>query len=441
MEDQHLTPELLDALVRYELPPIVLSGLIWNHLLAVCPGCAEGVEEWKASVAGKPSYDAAFAAAQKRVEAELTLRAYEEEGRKATREFHELMRTPPEKRLAKIKGATRRFGSVALTDMLLEQCKQAVQDDPRQAVHFASLACEVAVRIKGAGGAERQVLSTAWEGYCLSASGSPREAEKRLQFARKTFRSYELVDSLVHAELDFLEGIVLKDLRRLPEAQTMLSRARLIFRLARENVKATRALLALATVHRIQGKLDEALNALHEATRSIDPEEEPRLYLIARHNLASCYYERGEIEAAKRVLEESRPEYARCGDHAVELRRMWLEGRIARAEDRFEEAEQHFQRTARGFEKLEIGYDTALVALELAELFLAQGKTAAVKALSERLQPVLAYNDLHQEAIAALTLFQNAAAQELVTSAMLKRLRDRLEEMRAQPRASTGVEA
>lgn len=441
MEDQHLTPELLDALVRYELPPIVLSGLVWKHLLAVCPACAAGVEAWQAGVAGKRTYDAAFEGAQRRLQEEVARATEASSERKARRELQELLRTEVSRRPARVRRGIKRFRTLALASLLLEECIAHLNADPREALAFASLAREVALRATEPGSEEQAVTALAWVGNTLRACGKLAEATETIAAARSELHDKSLTDPLVFADLDRFEGMLLKDRRSLSQAESLLSRAKLIYRLMRQHVDVNRALLVLSDVHKLQGRLDEALNDLHEACRSIDRDENPYLYLAARHNLATLYYEHGEIEAARTVLEEMREEYDRSDNQMVVLQRTWLEGRIARGEERFQEAERFLQRAAVGFEKLEIGYDTALVALDLAELYLAEGKSAAVKGLAERLQPVLAFSDLHQEAVAALVLFQNAAAQELANTAMLKRLRERLEEMRAQPRASTGVEA
>lgn len=441
MEDQHLTPELLDALVREELPPFVLSGLTWKHLLAVCPKCAEGVEAWKAKVSGKHTYDSAFAGAQRGLQEELAQARQASAERKARRELQELLRTAPERREAKVKRGIKRFQNLILANLLLEECIANMNDDPREALAFATLAREVALRSTEPGSEERSVTALAWIGNCLRASGRLEEASEALAAARSELHEKSLTEPLVFADIDRFQGMLLKDRRSLPEAEKLLARATLIYRLIRQEVSVSRALLMLAHVHTLQGRLDEALNDLHEAIRLIDREANPYLYLAARHNLATLYYEHGEIEAARNLLEEMRGEYERSGNQIVVIQRTWLEGRIARGEERFEEAERLLHRAVVGFEKLEIGYDTALVALDLAELYLAEGKTAAVQQLASRLQPVLAFHDLHQEAVAALTLFQNAAAQELVNAAMLKRLRDRLEEMSARPRVSRDAEA
>jgi tetratricopeptide (TPR) repeat protein len=441
VEDQHLTPELLDALVRKELPPLVLSGLTWKHLLAVCPDCAAGVEAWQSRVAGKHSYDAAFEGAQRRVDEEVARAAEASSERKARRELQDLLRTEAPKRSAKVRRGSKRFRNLALANLLLDECIAHLNADPREALAFAQLAREVALRATEPGSDEQAVTALAWVGNCLRACGSLPEATEAIAAARSELHEKSLTDPLVFADLDRFEGMLLKDRRLLAEAESLLSRSKLIYRLTRQQVNVNRALLVLSSVHKLQGRLDEALNDLHEACRSIDREKNPYLYLAARHNLATLYYEHGEIEAARSVLEDMREEYDRSDNQIVVLQRTWLEGRIARGEERFQEAERFLQRAAVGFEKLEIGYDTALVALDLAELYLAEGKSAAVKGLAERLQPVLAFSDLHQEAIAALVLFQNAAAQELANTAMLKRLRERLEEMRALPRASTDGEA
>jgi hypothetical protein len=72
------------------------------------------------------------------------------------------------------------------------------------------------------------------------------------------------------------------------------------------------------------------------------------------------------------------------------------------------------------------GFNTALVGMELAALYLDQGRAGAVKDLAVQLAAAFHLRGVHLEMVKALQLFQRAAAQEQVTAALVQALRDYL---------------
>lgn len=75
----------------------------------------------------------------------------------------------------------------------------------------------------------------------------------------------------------------------------------------------------------------------------------------------------------------------------------------------------------------------ALASLDLAFVYLEQGRSAELKGLAEELALIFEANDIHREALAALMLFQESVRQERVTSAYLVRLHKYLERSRHRP--------
>jgi hypothetical protein len=65
-------------------------------------------------------------------------------------------------------------------------------------------------------------------------------------------------------------------------------------------------------------------------------------------------------------------------------------------------------------------YDTALVTLELAEVYAALGRTAEVKALARESAPVFQDQGVHREARHALELFHRAAEEERAGAELLR---------------------
>ena len=69
-----------------------------------------------------------------------------------------------------------------------------------------------------------------------------------------------------------------------------------------------------------------------------------------------------------------------------------------------------------------LAFDAALVSLELAVLYLEEGKTTEVRALTGDLLEIFRSRDVHREALAALTVFHNAALLETATAERAREL-------------------
>jgi len=72
------------------------------------------------------------------------------------------------------------------------------------------------------------------------------------------------------------------------------------------------------------------------------------------------------------------------------------------------------------------GYDAAMTSLDLALLYLMEGRTGEVRRVAAEMHTLFDAQEIHREAAAALLLFQEAAERESLT-AYLKRARENLE--------------
>ena len=70
-----------------------------------------------------------------------------------------------------------------------------------------------------------------------------------------------------------------------------------------------------------------------------------------------------------------------------------------------------------GFLQEGLGYDAVIVSMDLALLYLRQGRTAELKTLAREMLPIFRSQDVHREAVAALVLFQEAIREEQITAA------------------------
>ncbi|MEA2601731.1 MAG: hypothetical protein QOF89_2723 [Acidobacteriota bacterium] len=96
-------------------------------------------------------------------------------------------------------------------------------------------------------------------------------------------------------------------------------------------------------------------------------------------------------------------------------------------------AERLFLETRDGFVRQGIGYDAAMVSLDLARVYLKEGRTADVQRLAGEMVAIFEAQEVHREATAALLLFQDAARREEVTAGLVRELALYLEAVRADP--------
>jgi hypothetical protein len=122
--------------------------------------------------------------------------------------------------------------------------------------------------------------------------------------------------------------------------------------------------------------------------------------------------------------------YRQIPESWLQLRLSWLRGKIAAGLGDTGEAERLFRETRDGFVRQGNGYDAAMASLDLALLYLKEGRTAEVQPLAAEMVALFEAQEVHREALAAVLLFQEAAQREEVTVGMVREVAGRLETAR-----------
>jgi tetratricopeptide (TPR) repeat protein len=332
---------------------------------------------------------------------------------------------------------SRRFRTWGLLELMVEQTLEISLQDPRRGEERGRLALRVADLLEaGRYGAERLEDLKA---RTLAYIGNARRIQSDLKDADRTFRQ-----ALVHLRRgtgDVLELAIFLDLlaslrrsqRRFQESFSLLRKAVSVFLELGDLHRAGRSLVNLSTGLLHAGLAEECVPVLYRSLDLIDAEQEPRVLLSARHNLIAVLTETGRFLEARRAYRESRVLYRRFQDAATENRRIWLQGRIARGLSQTVEAEALLLAARDGFLAEDIPYETALVSLDLAQLYAEQGRTAELKRLAAELVPIFASRQIHREALAALAFLQRAVEAEQAGIEVVERVADYLRRARFAP--------
>lgn len=188
-----------------------------------------------------------------------------------------------------------------------------------------------------------------------------------------------------------------------------------------------------------KGEFGKAIEALEKGTAMVDPEAEPRLTLLAKHNLLVYLREEGRLEEIASLYPETREIHTRLGNAADLTRFKWLEGQIAVDSDRLIDAEEAFLEVKRFFVDKGMAHDVALVSLDLALVYLRQGRLGELKALASEMLTIFGSLKIHQETLAALAFCRKALEVEKMTVALVNELGTRLETARERARFGVGL--
>jgi tetratricopeptide (TPR) repeat protein len=429
LSDIHITRELLRAVARGELSERALAQIEAHHLESLCPVCHQEFQAWREERTAETGYEYVL----KALPAVLGRHASDRltQGRQAERDLKELLAATQDKRLARIGRARGRFRGTVLAERLIEESRRRTPADPGEGYDLAEAARAVVQRSPDHPDTfSLLALASSQMANACRAGGDLRRAGEHFQHVRYLVRHEGVTDPLVLAQIDHLEGSLRKDQRRFEEAETLLTRAAMLFRISGIAAETARVLLKLGALFFQQGLFGRAIETTEAALERLSPKEEPRLYLMGRHNLALYLAEAGRFAQAASLVAADEDLYRKNPEPWTQLRLSWLRGKIAAGLGETAEAERFFRETREGFIEQRNGYDAAMVSLDLALLYLKGGRTADVLPLAEEMLVLFEAQEVHREALAAVLLFQEAAQRTEVTVGMVRELADRLEAVR-----------
>ncbi|HEV8577791.1 MAG TPA: hypothetical protein VGX68_01815 [Thermoanaerobaculia bacterium] len=330
-----------------------------------------------------------------------------------------------------------RFQSWGFFELLIERSYQAVLEDAREAEELLRLALDVAEQLDpGEHGPEAVAAAKA---RAWTHLGNTLRVLSEFRLAETAFQTAEL--HLARSWLDPLDEALLLEFkaplrraqRRFGEALELIEDAIAIYRQVNEPHLQGRAWMVKGLTLRYQGDVEAAASCFRTALSLLDGLQEPRLLALCEGNLIGCLQDTGRSAEAAALMPEAWRRMNEAGKRTDRLRLRWTEGKVAASLGRPAEAEAAFLEVRQAFLADSLGFDAALISLDLATLYLQDGRSEETKRLAAEILPVFQSREVYREAAAALIVFQRAAEMEQLTLGLVDEVAAYLREARRDP--------
>lgn len=457
MPHRHPDPTLLRRLLRGEGSPAQLRGLVW-HLAEACPDCATALngigsvasteephaaghrleESALTAQAFRAPDDGDFVVGKVRAQIQPALELIERDRSEAPALFAELDCHPIERQRMLVRNRSR-FQTLAVAELVLESAWDRRLQKPEESESLISLALELTDCLDSevcGEGLLNDLRGRAWSyrGNLLRIRSELRESNEAFRVAA-AFLAEGTGDPLETARLLGLTATLRRLQFRFDEAAGMIQESLLIYRSLGEDHLAGRTMVTQALLLEESGDPAGALEVLRKAQDLIEPTQDAYLVRVVQQNTVTYLMELGRYEEAMGLIPALRRRMVEGGSRMELLRLRWQEGRILMGLGHETRAEAAYLEVRKGFTEEGVAHDAAAVSLELAGLYLRQGRTAEIRELARQMVPIFQSRDLHQEAIAALLLFQRSVEMDTLTLRMVEEVSDAVRRAQGKPRA------
>lgn len=324
-------------------------------------------------------------------------------------------------------------------EALLAASRELRHQDPEGMVFLAALAVGVSERIHPSSATHSAVTdlkARAWAelGNARRVANDLRGAEAALEHSLRCAEQGS-GDPLLLARILDLTASLYNDQRRFDKTFQLLDLVHQIYCQHGERHLAGRALISKGISFVLNNDPEEALRLISTGLELVEERRDPALILAAVHGIIDITVRLELYEEAQHLLHTSRRLYYEYADELNFLKLRWVEGKINAGLDNLSRAEAAFQEVRDGFRAHEMPYPLAVVSLDLATVWLRQGRTAELRELVEETLQTFQILGIHREAIAALLMIREAAAAERVTASLLRNVANQLLRLQHEPAA------
>lgn len=324
--------------------------------------------------------------------------------------------------------------TAGMVRQLLERMREYINKSPANALQVTAMAIEIANSLSVADypcdyAVKLRAQAYRDHAYVLSFMGRYPEA---LEIAEKSKRLFDQVPLPEYdlARLAQVKASILRSIDRQAEAIALAREAAETFLRYGDRTRYANARVIEGAMLYEAGKYTEALEVwlAVENDAALDPTN--RVGMI--HNVALCYSELGQLDAAAERLSRCVQEHEMAGAVTERTRSRWILGQTLVKAGRYEDAIPVLRQAWREFEELELIADAGLAALELTEALLLAGQPAQVPAICRNIVAQFTRAGMTSRAITALSFLREAVALGQANPSLVRHVYDFLRELPAE---------
>jgi tetratricopeptide (TPR) repeat protein len=297
-------------------------------------------------------------------------------------------------------------------------------DSPQEMIALAEAAVEVAEGLDPRSYGVKRVADL--RARAMGELANAYRVADRLHLAERAFgQAYALLeegtdDPHLRARLFDLEASFLGTRREFALALPRFRSLAELYRDLGDSHLSGRALVALALYTHYNGDSEEAIRINEEGMRQLDRRREPALFMQAIHNHLLFLVDLGRYNLAKKAIFENRRNLVIYRDRITALRLRGLEGRIYYGLGELASAETAFGDAREGLVKEGMSFYAALVSLELAMVFLRQGRTEEAEAEVTAAREIFLANEIYREYLGSVIYLEECLRRREATAELIE---------------------
>jgi tetratricopeptide (TPR) repeat protein len=323
-------------------------------------------------------------------------------------------------------GQPRSDATVGLVRALIDRSFEEVERDPKRGLSYASLAVRAALLLRPDDYPLDLVLATRGQAWRQRAnarrmSGELVTALEDLDRAAAEFNETAVPEPEI-ATLHYIRATVYWTQGRLADATKLLHQASRTFRRFGDDVRFRNAQMLLAGVIERSGDRDEAIEILRGILKHL-PAGDAVFRGRVLHNLG-VFLLHGNEPRAESYLQQAHHCLQAAGLRTEALRALWNLGRAARQRENFDSAARTLEKAYEEAAALGLHLDVAMIALDRAELYLAQEEIPFVQSLCQDALRTFQTADTPRFAAEAFAYLEAAAKRRKLSTDDLSFVRD-----------------
>lgn len=312
-------------------------------------------------------------------------------------------------------------------DLLLKRCRSLREEHPSKLSEMAGRLVEIAASMNPRTFGHARVKDFECQAWVEVANAHRiqeryAEAEKALHQAAEHF-SQGTQGELLEARMLEIRAALLGDRREIAAACEIFDTVHQIYRRHNDDHMAGQTLLAKGLFVGYSGESETAIRLTHEGLALIDCERNPRLVFVGVHNLSCWLVDSGRFEEARLLLHTFQASVRRYAKATADrLRMRWVRAEVAAGLGELARAEKGLLHVREGFRTANMPYKASLAALELAMVYLRQGRTTEARAHVLDAVETLTTLGINREAFLGVLLLRRAFEQEVTSASFLQGL-------------------